>query len=64
MGEMRIVNPGKTRGYPYPACKKEFSSTAKKGINCVSQVRKSKKIKANYARAVMMKIKKRTERNN
>ena len=30
MGEIRIVGPGKTRGYPYPVCKKEFSSTAKK----------------------------------
>ena len=23
MGEIRIVGPGKTRGYPYPVCKKE-----------------------------------------
>ena len=23
MGEMRIVGPGKTRGYPYPVCKKK-----------------------------------------
>ena len=30
MGEIRIVIPGKTRGYPYPVCKKEFSSTATK----------------------------------
>ena len=22
MGEIRIVGPGKTRGYPYPVCKK------------------------------------------
>ena len=22
MGEIRIVGPGKTRGYPYPECKK------------------------------------------
>ena len=29
MGEKRIVGPGKTRGYPYPVCKKEFSSTTK-----------------------------------
>ena len=29
MDEIRIVGPGKTRGYPYPVCKKEFSSTAK-----------------------------------
>ena len=25
MGEIRIVGPGKTRGYPYPVCKKEVS---------------------------------------
>ena len=24
MGEIRIVGPGKTRGYPYPVCKKMF----------------------------------------
>ena len=24
MGEIRIVGPGKTRGYPYPVCKKLF----------------------------------------
>ena len=24
MGEIRIVGPGKTRGYPYPVCKKEL----------------------------------------
>ena len=24
MGEIRIVGPGKTRGYPYPVCKKEW----------------------------------------
>ena len=29
MGEIRIVGAGKTLGYPYPVCKKEFSSTAK-----------------------------------
>ena len=23
MGEIRIVGPGKTRGYPYPVCKKK-----------------------------------------
>ena len=27
MGEIRIVIPGKTRGYPYPVCKKkEYSN--------------------------------------
>ena len=25
MGEIRIVSPGKTRGYPYPVCKKILS---------------------------------------
>ena len=25
MGEIRIVGPGKTRGYPYPECKKKDS---------------------------------------
>ena len=25
MGEIRIVGPGKTRGYPYPQCKKSCS---------------------------------------
>ena len=25
MGEIGIVGPGKTRGYPYPVCKKEKS---------------------------------------
>ena len=25
MGEIRIVGPGKTRGYPYPVCKKTLS---------------------------------------
>ena len=25
MGEIRIVGPGKTRGYPYSVCKKEFA---------------------------------------
>ena len=29
MGEIRIVNPGKTHGYPYPVCKKEFSASLK-----------------------------------
>ena len=28
MGEIRIVGPGKTRGYPYPVCKKMLSSLA------------------------------------
>ena len=26
MGEIRIVGPGKTRGYPYPVCKKIVSA--------------------------------------
>ena len=41
MGEIRIVGPGRTRGYPYPVCKKEFSSTAKNRTSSVSQVRKT-----------------------
>ena len=28
MGEMRIVSPGKTRGFPYPGCKKLVVFTA------------------------------------
>ena len=28
MGEIRIVGPGKTRGYPYPVCKIYFSVPA------------------------------------
>ena len=28
MGEIRIVGPGKTRGYPYPVCKKNKTVTA------------------------------------
>ena len=27
MGEIRIDGPSKTRGYPYPVCKKLFSPT-------------------------------------
>ena len=38
MGEIRIVGPGKTHAYPYPVCKKEFSSTAKNGTNSISQI--------------------------
>ena len=29
MGEIRIVGPGKTCGYPYPVCKKRFVGTGK-----------------------------------
>ena len=35
MGVIRIVGPGETRGYPYPVCKKEFSSTAKQNKLCL-----------------------------
>ena len=28
MGEIRIVGPGKTRGYPYPVCKNFLSRPA------------------------------------
>ena len=27
MGEIRIVGPGKTRGYPYPVCKNKRSDS-------------------------------------
>ena len=39
MGEVRIVSPDKTRGYPYPVYKKEFSITTKHRTDTVSQVR-------------------------
>ena len=29
MGEIRIVGPGKTRGYPYPVCKKRIVGPGK-----------------------------------
>ena len=29
MGEIRIVGPGKARGYPYPVCKKRTASSGK-----------------------------------
>ena len=29
MGAIRIVGPGKTRGYPYPVCKKRIVSPGK-----------------------------------
>ena len=32
MGEIRIVGPGKTRGYPYPVCKIEHYSSVCTGI--------------------------------
>ena len=28
MGEIRIVGPGKTCGYPYPVCKKMYVVTS------------------------------------
>ena len=37
LGEIRIVGPGKTRGYPYPVCKKELSSTAKNRTNLIGK---------------------------
>ena len=33
MGEIRIVGPGKTRGYPYTVCKKGRSSQTAKWVN-------------------------------
>ena len=32
MGEIKIVGPGKTRGYPYPVCKKEVSYMSREPI--------------------------------
>ena len=34
MGEIRIVGPGKTRGHPYPVCKKMGVET-KKNKKCI-----------------------------
>ena len=34
MGEIRIVGPNKIRGYPYPVCKKRWSSP----VSCRSGV--------------------------
>ena len=31
MGEIRIVGPGETRGYPYPVCKNRFSQPDQDG---------------------------------
>ena len=31
MGEIRIVGPGKTRGFPYPVCKKRTVGPGKTG---------------------------------
>ena len=33
MGEIRIVGPGKTRGYPYPVCKNELSFISLSAMN-------------------------------
>ena len=40
MGEIRIVGPGKTRGYPYPVCKKEFSCIPDKDIHDIHVCKK------------------------
>ena len=32
MGEIRIVGSGKTCGYPYPVCKKNFSNSQAKSL--------------------------------
>ena len=47
MGEIRIVGPGKTSGYPYPVCKKlrvecigtqkEIISQTEFVLKCISQ---------------------------
>ena len=49
MGEIRIVGPGKTPGYPYPVCKKSFSHSLSfllslaEGLIHVSQLKHSLK---------------------
>ena len=35
MGEIRIVGPGKTRGYPYPVCKKDLYFSGGSGNFCL-----------------------------
>ena len=35
MGEIRIVGPGKTRGYPYPICKKKVSPILRDLYQCM-----------------------------
>ena len=37
MGEIRIVGPGKTRGYPYPVCKKK-GVDINNGRKCISTI--------------------------
>ena len=32
MGEIRIVSPGKTHGYPYPVCKKKWVFSRSSGL--------------------------------
>ena len=34
MGKIRIVRPGKTRGYPYPVCKKKSVSNGFEWLAC------------------------------
>ena len=50
MGEIRIVGPGKTRGYPYSVCKEEFSSNAKNRTKSVPylQIHIYKKVFSSY----------------
>ena len=33
MGEIRFVGPGKTRGYPYPVCKKKIFTLYKDRVD-------------------------------
>ena len=48
MGEIRIVAPGKTRGYPYPVCKKIFAYTIK--TSCSIRVASLKRV-SSYAKS-------------
>ena len=53
MGEIRIVGPGKTRGYPYPVCKKIYVEpphgltiyqvSAQSDVNCRRSYTETKK---------------------
>ena len=38
MGEIRIVGPGKTRGYPYPVCKKTIIICIRLSIHTAEEI--------------------------
>ena len=40
MGEIRIVGPGKTRGYPYPVCKKRIVGPGRNAYIVIRYARK------------------------